>query len=153
MLGLGRGFQMSRNLTKYFSSSRHRIDDIKCKIKEKRNRILLGGGTKRNDEQHKKGKLTARERINLLLDEASFTEYDAFMEHNCTNFNMEKNKIPCDSVVTGHGTINGRRVFLYRYAFMLSKYIYYVLVKILQYMVEAWVWSILKRFVKLWTKQ
>lgn len=90
--------------------------EVRKKINEKRQQILLGGGQKRIDSQHMKGKLTARERIDLLLDEGSFSEYDAFMEHDCTDFGMEKNKLPCDSVVTGHGTVNGRRVFLFRYA-------------------------------------
>ena len=81
-----------------------------------RNESLLGGGRKRIDAQHSRGQRTARERIDILLDDDSFTEYGVFMEHNCTNLGMENNKIPCDSVVTGHGTVYGRRVFLYRLA-------------------------------------
>ncbi|VDK20627.1 unnamed protein product [Taenia asiatica] len=95
------------------ASGWERSQEIKKEVKKKREQLILGGGRKRIDAQHKRGKLTARERLNILLDDDSFTEYDAFMEHNCTNFGMEKNKVPCDSVVTGHGTINGRRVFLY----------------------------------------
>ncbi|KAM7542110.1 hypothetical protein Aperf_G00000018578 [Anoplocephala perfoliata] len=95
------------------SCSTDHINDIRKELKDKRERLLTGGGQNRIDNQHKKGKLTARERIALILDDDSFCEYDAFTEHNCTNFGMEKNKILCDSVVTGHGSINGRRVFLY----------------------------------------
>nr|CDS27915.1 propionyl coenzyme A carboxylase beta chain [Hymenolepis microstoma] len=102
-----------KSISLYSSSSSNRINDIKDEISAKRSKILLGGGQNRIDNQHKKGKLTSRERINILLDDDSFTEYDAFMEHNCTHFGMDKNRIPCDSVVTGHGTVNGRRVFLY----------------------------------------
>ncbi len=76
------------------------------KIAEKRAAAHLGGGQKRIDTQHAKGKLTARERIHLLLDDSSFVEFDAFVEHECADFNMEK--ITGDGVVTGHGTINGR---------------------------------------------
>lgn len=82
-------------------------------LEQKRDRARQGGGQKRIDAQHEKGKLTARERIEILLDPDSFEEYDMFVEHRCTNFNMEENKIPGDGVVTGHGTINGRLVFLY----------------------------------------
>jgi len=73
----------------------------------------LGGGQKRIDAQHNKGKLTARERLSILLDEGSFREYDRFVEHRCTNFGAEKQKIPSDGVVTGHGTINGRLVYVF----------------------------------------
>jgi len=89
------------------------IDD---KIKELESRNLeaeLGGGQKRIDEQHKKGKMTARERIDYLLDEGSFQELDKFVVHRCQDFGMDKKKIPGDGVVTGYGTINGRRVFLF----------------------------------------
>ncbi|KAJ3247351.1 hypothetical protein HDU78_004603 [Chytriomyces hyalinus] len=83
------------------------------KIEAKRSEALLGGGQKRIDTQHSKGKLTARERIELLLDNSSFREYDAFVEHQCTDFGMDKQKITGDGVVTGHGTINGRLVYLF----------------------------------------
>lgn len=73
----------------------------------------MGGGQKRIDAQHAKGKLTARERIALLLDEGSFEEYDMFVTHRCTNFGMENNKYPGDGVVTGSGTVNGRLVFVF----------------------------------------
>jgi acetyl-CoA carboxylase carboxyltransferase component len=73
----------------------------------------LGGGEKRIEAQHEKGKLTARERIELLLDEGSFEEYDMFVTHRCENFGMEKTKFMGDGVVTGQGTIDGRIVYLY----------------------------------------
>lgn len=66
-----------------------------------------------NNYQIIQGKLTARERISLLVDSDTFVEYDQFMEHTCTHFGMEKQKFPGDSVVTGHGEIHGRRVFLF----------------------------------------
>ena len=90
--------------------------DIEAKIKEleKRNREAeLGGGQKRIDQQHAKGKMTARERLDYLLDEGSFQEIDKFVVHRCHDFGMEKNKIAGDGVVTGHGTVNGRPVFLF----------------------------------------
>ncbi len=73
----------------------------------------LGGGEHRIHQQHLKGKLTARERIALLLDEDSFEEWDRFVEHRCTDFGMQEQKIPSDGVVTGYGTINGRLVFVF----------------------------------------
>jgi propionyl-CoA carboxylase beta chain len=73
----------------------------------------LGGGEKRIEAQHKKGRLTARERICVLLDEGSFEEYDMFVEHNCADFGMEAQKFPGDGVVTGSGTINGRLLFVF----------------------------------------
>ncbi|MBZ2176058.1 methylmalonyl-CoA carboxyltransferase [Schnuerera sp. xch1] len=80
---------------------------------ETKKRIELGGGEKRIEKQHSKGKLTARERINLLLDEGSFMEIDAFIKHRCTNFGMENTKAEGDGVVTGYGTVDGRLVFVY----------------------------------------
>ncbi|KAI8889625.1 carboxyl transferase [Backusella circina FSU 941] len=82
-------------------------------IEDKRRESILGGGKEKQDAQHEKGKLTARERLNLLLDEGSFREYDAFIEHRCTDFGMEDKKIAGDGVITGHGTVYGRRVFVY----------------------------------------
>ena len=79
----------------------------------KREAARFGGGQARINVQHDKGKLTARERLEVLLDPDSFEEYDMFMEHRCTNFGMEKNKVPGDGVVSGQGTINGRLVFVY----------------------------------------
>ncbi len=88
-------------------------DNVITELEQKRDRARQGGGQKRIDGQHDKGKLTARERIEVLLDPDSFEEYDMFVEHRCTSFGMEENKIPGDGVVTGHGTINGRLVFIY----------------------------------------
>jgi len=82
-------------------------------VENKREKARLGGGQRRIDNQHKKGKLTARERLSLLLDPGSFFEYDMFMEHNCTDFGMEKQKYIGDSVVTGYGKINGRTTFVF----------------------------------------
>jgi methylmalonyl-CoA decarboxylase subunit alpha len=86
------------------------------KIKEllaKRELAKLGGGQKRIDSQHKKGKLTARERIELLLDEGSFEEFDMFVTHRCFDFGLDDQRIYSDGVVTGYGTIDGRLVYLY----------------------------------------
>ncbi|KAJ3051554.1 hypothetical protein HK097_007434 [Rhizophlyctis rosea] len=83
------------------------------RIDAKRAEAFLGGGQKRIDTQHGKGKLTARERIDLLLDTDSFREYDAFVEHQCYDFDMNKQKITGDGVVTGYGTINGRLVYVF----------------------------------------
>lgn len=73
----------------------------------------VGGGAARVAAQHKRGKLTARERIELLLDEGSFEEFDMFVQHRATDFGMEKSHVPGDGVVTGWGTVNGRTVFLF----------------------------------------
>ena len=82
-------------------------------LEQKRELARLGGGQKRIDAQHAKGKLTARERIELLLDEGTFEEWDMFVEHRCADFGMQDNKIPGDGVVTGYGMINGRLVFVF----------------------------------------
>lgn len=82
-------------------------------LEQKRKAARMGGGQKRIDSQHKKGKLTARERIEVLLDPDSFEEYGMYVEHRCHDFNMNEQKIPGDGVVTGQGTINGRLVFVY----------------------------------------
>ncbi|XP_070538136.1 propionyl-CoA carboxylase beta chain, mitochondrial-like [Ptychodera flava] len=86
---------------------------VRSKINEKRKEALLGGGQKRIDTQHKKGRLTARERIHLLLDPNTFVEYDMFAEHSCSDFGMEDKKIPGDGVVTGYGTISGRLTYVF----------------------------------------
>jgi len=82
-------------------------------LEKKRELGRLGGGQKRIEVQHKKGKLTARERLDVLLDPDSFEEWDMFVEHRCQDFGMEKNKIPGDGVITGYGTIQGRTVFVF----------------------------------------
>ena len=84
-----------------------------AKLASKREEARLGGGQKRIDTQHSKGKLTARERIEVLLDPDSFEEYGLYVEHRCSDFDMEDKKHPGDGVVTGQGTINGRLVFVY----------------------------------------
>ncbi len=86
------------------------------KIKEllkKRELAKLGGGQKRIDAQHQKGKLTARERLELLLDDGSFEEFDMFVTHRCTEFGLEKKQFYSDGVVTGYGTIDGRVVYVF----------------------------------------
>ncbi len=82
-------------------------------LESKRAAARLGGGQKRIDAQHGKGKLTARERIEVLLDAGSFEEWDMFVEHRCHDFGMEQTHIPGDGVVIGYGTINGRLVFVF----------------------------------------
>jgi propionyl-CoA carboxylase beta chain len=90
------------------------MKDIVEKLEQRRAGARLGGGQKRIDAQHARGKLTARERIELLLDEGSFEEFDMFVEHRCVDFGMDKiEKIPGDGVVTGWGTVNGRTVFVF----------------------------------------
>jgi len=82
-------------------------------LKELRAKARLGGGQARIDKQHAKGSLTARERIDLLLDKGSFEEFDMFKTHRCTDFGMDKQVYPGDGVVTGHGTVNGRTVYVF----------------------------------------
>jgi len=89
------------------------MKDILQELEHRREEARLGGGQKRIDSQHSKGKLTARERIELLLDEGSFEEYDMFVTHRCTDFGMEKSKPRGDGVVTGWGTVNGRMVYVF----------------------------------------
>ena len=89
------------------------MTDILAELEAKREQARLGGGQRRIDTQHGKGKLTARERIILLLAAASFEEWDMFVEHRCHDFGMEDQKVPGDGVVTGYGTIAGRPVFVY----------------------------------------
>jgi len=89
------------------------MHDIINQLDAKRALAALGGGQKRIDAQHAKGKLTARERIELLLDEGTFEEWDMFKEHRCVDFGMEEQHVPGDGVVIGYGTINGRMVFVF----------------------------------------
>ncbi len=84
-----------------------------ARLEAKRREARLGGGQKRIDAQHAKGRLTARERLDVLLDEDSFEELDMFVEHNCADFGMDATHVPGDGVVTGSGTINGRLVFVF----------------------------------------
>ncbi|AMN42558.1 acyl-CoA carboxylase subunit beta [Rhodoplanes sp. Z2-YC6860] len=89
------------------------MKDILDRLEQRRGQARLGGGEARIDAQHKRGKLTARERIELLMDKGSFEEFDMFVEHRSIDFGMEKQKIPGDGVVTGWGTVNGRTVFVF----------------------------------------
>ncbi|MDO8318953.1 acyl-CoA carboxylase subunit beta, partial [Rhodoferax sp.] len=89
------------------------MHDILEQLEKKRELARLGGGQNRIDAQHKKGKLTARERLEVLLDQGTFEEWDMFVEHRCSDFGMQDNKIPGDGVVTGYGMINGRLVFVF----------------------------------------
>ncbi|MDI6869432.1 MAG: carboxyl transferase domain-containing protein [Coprothermobacterota bacterium] len=95
------------------------IEQLIKELEEKRASIIDADGT-RAKKQHEKGKLSARERIELLLDPDTFIEYDAFVQHRCTNFGMDKVEIPADAVVTGYGLVNGRPVFLYSQDFSLA---------------------------------
>ena len=87
--------------------------DIIDELEKRRQHARLGGGEERIETQHKKGKLTARERIEILLDPDSFEEWDMFVEHRSTDFGMEQQRVPGDGVVTGYGTVNGRLVFIF----------------------------------------
>ena len=89
------------------------MKDILEQLEERRTTARLGGGQKRIDAQHGRGKLTARERVDLLLDEGSFEEFDMFVAHRCTDFGMEQQRPAGDGVVTGWGTINGRLVYVF----------------------------------------
>ncbi|XP_048361509.1 propionyl-CoA carboxylase beta chain, mitochondrial isoform X1 [Sphaerodactylus townsendi] len=109
--------RVTPRLSRFFSRSSPagRALSVPERIEKKRQAALLGGGQARIDAQHRRGKLTARERILLLLDPDSFVEYDMFVEHRCADFGMEaeKNKYPGDSVVTGQGRINGRLAYVF----------------------------------------
>ncbi len=89
------------------------MQDIVRQLDEKRAAAESGGGQRRIEAQHAKGKLTARERIELLLDPGTFEEWDMFVEHRCVDFGMSEQSIPGDGVVTGYGTVNGRVVFVF----------------------------------------
>ena len=89
------------------------MKEILVELERRRAEARLGGGERRIEAQHKRGKLTARERIEVLLDEGSFEEFDMFVEHRCSDFNMQDQKFAGDGVVTGWGTVNGRTIFLF----------------------------------------
>src|SRR2546421_56483 len=95
------------------SEGEPRMKHILEKLEERRARARAGGGQARIEAQHKRGKLTARERLELLMDKGSFEEFDMFVEPRSSEFGMEKNRIPGDGVVTGWGTVNGRTVFAF----------------------------------------
>src|SRR6202140_5243426 len=90
-----------------------RMHEILARLEEKRAASRAGGGARRIAGQHAKGKLAARERLEVLLDPDSFEEWDMFVEHRSHDFAMEEQKIPGDGVVTGYGTVNGRLVFVF----------------------------------------
>ena len=96
------------------------MTDIIRQLEEKREKARLGGGQTRIDAQHAKGKLTARERLQLLLDDGSFEEWDMFKEHRCNDFGMNADHTPGDGVVTGYGTVNGRLVFVFSQDFTVK---------------------------------
>ena len=89
-------------------------------MRKKKAHIELGGGEARIAKQHQKGKMTARERIELLFDEGSFVELDAFVKHRCTNFGQEKKDLPAEGVVTGYGTVDGRLVYAFAQDFTVE---------------------------------
>jgi propionyl-CoA carboxylase beta chain len=89
------------------------MKEVLEELEIRREKARAGGGATRIDAQHKRGKLTARERLALLLDDGSFEEFDMYVEHRCTEFGMEGNRVPGDGVVTGWGTINGRVVYVF----------------------------------------
>ena len=89
------------------------INDLIKTLREKEEKVKAGGGEKRVKAQHEKGKLTARERIDLLLDKDSFVELDLLVEHRCNNFGMDKVEAPGEGVVTGYGTIDGRLIYVF----------------------------------------
>jgi len=89
------------------------MTNVLQELETRREQAKQGGGEKRIASQHAKGKLTARERIEILLDEGSFEEYDMFVAHRCTEFGMEETKFSGDGVVTGWGTVNGRMIYVY----------------------------------------
>ena len=98
------------------SKAETKITDMNSKLsllEEKQAEALLGGGQKRIDSQHKKGKLTARERLHFLLDEGSFEEIGMFVTHRSTEFGLDREKYLGDGVVTGYGTVNGRLIYVF----------------------------------------
>ena len=89
------------------------MKEVLEELEVRRAKARMGGGERRIDAQHKRGKLTARERLQLLLDDGSFEEFDMYVEHRCADFGMAETKVPGDGVVTGWGTINGRVVYVF----------------------------------------
>ena len=98
---------------------RRRVDDALDALTERREQALLGGGARRIEVQHRRGKLTARERLDLLFDEGSFEEIDAFAQHRATEFGLANHIFPGDAVVTGYGRVNGRLTFAYSQDFTI----------------------------------
>ena len=92
-------------------------EDIYSRFEDLDKKALQGGGADKIEKQHAQGKMTARERIQMLLDKDSFCELDRFVQHRCHDFGMEKKQIAGDGMVTGYGKIDGRLVFVYAYDF------------------------------------
>ena len=113
------------------------MNDILTELENRRAEARLGGGKKRIDAQHAKGKLTARERVEILLDEGSFEEFDMFVVHRCEDFGMADQRPAGDGVVTGWGTINGRMMYVFR--------------RTLQSLVDLYLKHMLGKYAKLWT--
>ena len=95
------------------------VDQKRDELREKREQALLGGGERRIEGQHSRGKLTARERIAMLLDEGTFEEIDAFVLHRSVEFGLDRQQFLGDAVVTGYGKVNGRLVFVYSQDFTI----------------------------------
>ena len=110
--GLGRRCLSTETLTQV-PRALAKAQNVRSRLAESEEAARLGGGLKRVEAQHGKGKLTARERLSLLLDEGSFREYDMLKTHRCVDFGMEDSRPPGDGVVTGHGYIDGRLVFVF----------------------------------------
>jgi propionyl-CoA carboxylase beta chain len=105
---------MARGCYRFRRGGRGRqVHKIISALEERRAQARQGGGAHRVETQHKKGKLTARERLEVLLDPGSFEEYDMFVTHRATDFEMDRTVIPGDGVVTGWGTINGRMTYVF----------------------------------------
>ena len=92
-------------------------EELYARFEELDKRASQGGGPDKIEKQHASGRMTARERIDMLLDKGTFVELDKLMVHRCTNYGMDRNKIPGDGVVSGYGKIDGRQVFVYAYDF------------------------------------
>jgi len=110
---------------------------IREELERRRKIALLGGGQERIDKQHQEGKLTARERVDLLFDEGTFTELDRFVTHRCADFGMEKKKFYGDGVVTGYGKVAGRTAFVFSQDFTV--------------LAGPWAWPSPTRSARSWT--
>ena len=104
---------MATRKAKSTSSTRSNLPDKLRDLESKRSTAMLGGGQQRVDQQHDRGKLTARERINLLLDKDSFEELDTFVTHRSSDFGIGERQYLGDAVVTGYGEIEGRLTYIY----------------------------------------
>ena len=118
-------------------STQERIEKM-LKLSE---HIIAAGGEKKVAKQHESGKLTARERIALLLDEGSFVELDRFVSHRCTNFGQDKKELPGEGVTTGYGTVDGRLVYVFAQDFTVAPSAKCMLTKSLKYsaLLSKWV--------------